>query len=88
MANRRNAVKKIRADKKKEANNKSVRSELKTMARQFAALCSEKQYDKAKVYAQSLFSKFDKAVKKGVVEENTANRKKSRLSKRLNLIKA
>jgi len=88
LANRRNAIKKIGSDKKKEQRNRSLRSELKTVSRKFATFCSEKKYDQAKAQCQVLFSKFDKAVKKGIVKENTANRKKSRFTLRLNLIKA
>ncbi len=88
MANRRNAVKKIQADKKKEARNNSLHSELKTLSRTFASLCAEKQYEKAKAQCQLLFSKFDRAVKCGIIKENTANRKKSRFTLRLNLVKA
>lgn len=88
MANRRNAIKKIRADEKKRLMNRPVRSELKTLTRSFLRLCSENQYDKASDSCRQLFSKFDKAVKKGVIRESTANRKKSRASRRLSLIKS
>lgn len=87
MANRRNAIKKIRADESRQSKNKMIRSELKTKIRKFLSLCSEKQADKAKESSRSLFSALDRAVKKGVLKENTANRKKSRLSRRLSLIK-
>lgn len=88
MANRRNAVKKIRADERKRVQNRSTRSELRTITKKFLTLCVEKQYDKAKDYCRELFSKLDKAVKKGIVKENTANRSKSRVSRRLHLVKA
>ena len=88
MANRRNAVKKIRADEKKRVQNKSVKSELKTLIRDFLGCCSGKKLDAAKTQISELFSKFDRAVKKGVIRENTANRRKSRLAQRLNSIKS
>ena len=87
MANRRNAIKKIRSDEQKRLRNKSVKSELRTLARKFIALCLEKDKAKAKDHCRLLFSKLDKAVKKGVVREGAANRTKSRISKRLAVTK-
>lgn len=88
MANRRNAIKKIRADEKKRLRNRMILSELKTTSRKFMKLCVEKQFDQAKEYCRNLFSKLDKAVKKGIVKENTANRNKSKAARRLNLVKS
>lgn len=85
MANRRNAIKKIRADEKKRGRNRGIRSELRTLNRHFLELCSKKEPEKARESCRMLFSKFDKAVKKGVIQENTANRKKSRFARRLQL---
>ncbi len=87
MANRRNAIKKIRADQVKQHQNKSDRSELKTLIRQFLAACADKKTDAAKSQMPALFSKLDKAVKKGAIKENTANRRKSRISRRLSATK-
>lgn len=88
MANRRNAIKKIRADREKQLRNKSTSSELKTLIRQFLAACTEKKLDAAKAQIPALFSKLDRAVKIGILKENTASRRKSRVSRKLNLIKA
>ena len=88
MANRRNAIKKIRADLDKQAQNKSLRSELKTLIRQFLAACADKKLDSAKTQMPALFSKLDRAVKKGIIKENTANRRKSRISRRIGATKA
>ena len=87
MANRRNAIKKIRADAQKQLQNRSVRSELRTLTRDFLTSLSEKKVEAAQKQIPGLFSKFDRAVKKGIIRENTANRRKSRLSQRLNLAK-
>ena len=88
MANRRNAIKKIRADEKKRRRNRMNLLELKTTSRKFMQLCVEKQFDQAKEYCRNLFSNLDKAVKKGIVKENTANRNKSKAARRLNLVKS
>lgn len=88
MANRRNAVKKIRVDIKKRFVNRIVKSELKTLARKFASFCSEKKWQDAQALGRTLFSKIDKAVKKGLLKENTANRRKSRIARRLTVAQA
>jgi len=86
MANRKNAILKIRKDEKARQRNKSDRTELRSLSKEFLDLCKTKKQDEAKVFLTKVYATFDKAVKKGVVKENSANRQKSRLSKQLNLI--
>jgi small subunit ribosomal protein S20 len=86
MANRRNAIIKIRQDKKRTPHNRSTRAEIQTLIRKFAHACEAKQLDNAKDACRVLYSKLDKALKKGTLKENTVNRQKSRITKRLNLI--
>ena len=87
MASRRNAIQKIRADAKKRVANKSIRSELKTLMRRFLQLVADKKNKEAQDLGQTLFSKVDKAAKKGVLHNNTARRRKSRVSFALNALK-
>lgn len=87
MANRRNSIKKIRADELKRTRNKDVKSELRTITRSLLAACAEKKHDEAQAVSKTLFSKMDKALKKNILKENTVNRKKSRLTKHMNLAK-
>jgi ribosomal protein S20 len=44
---------------------------------------SEKKASEAKAMLASVFSQLDKAAKKNILHPSTANRKKSRLAKRL-----
>ena len=69
MANRRNAIKKIRADEKKRVNNKRVLSNIRTQARKFQVACEAKEAEKARELCRQFFSKLDKAVKRGLVKE-------------------
>ena len=87
MANQRNAIKKIRADRKKQSRNQGVRSALHTLERNFHQLISKKDLDKAREFSKALFAKIDKAIGRGILKENTGNRKKSRLAKKLNHLK-
>ena len=88
MANRRNSIKKIKSDEKKRVINKRVISEIRTFSRKFDEACAAKEVDTAKTLGRTLFSKLDKAIKRGTIKENTVNRTKSRANKRLNLIQA
>ena len=88
MANRRNAIQKIRADAKKRQRNQAILSELKTRMRGFLRLAAEKTKNETKPLYQQLFSRIDKAVKKGVLKENTASRRKARASRAFNRAKS
>ena len=84
MANRRNSIKKIKADAVKRDRNRSMISELRTIERKFVAACTGKEVKKAQELNSELYSKLDKAVKRGTLKENAVNRTKSRLTLQLN----
>ncbi len=86
MASRRNAIKKIRADRMKRLRNVGMRSALHTFERRLDELIGKKEVSQAREFSKLLFSKIDKAIGKGIIKENAGNRKKSRLSKRLHLL--
>ena len=88
MANRRSSIKKIRIDKRRREHNVRVISELRTTARKVATLITAKNTDEAAKESRNLFSKLDKAVKKGILHKNSAARRKSRISLRINSLKA
>ena len=84
MAHRRSAIKKIRADKRRHTQNVRVGSELKTVKRKTLSAIIAKNADEAKAQIRVLFSKIDKAVKKGLLHKNRASRTKSRISRKIN----
>ena len=83
MPNHRNAVKSQRADKKRHLRNLKIKQQLKRTVKKFVALISAKNIAEAKVLAKTVYSLLDKAAKKRIIHPNTADRKKSRLAKRL-----
>lgn len=87
MANRRSSIKKIRIDRKRRIQNVRVLSELKTAARKVSLLILEKKAAEAASASRILFSKLDKAVKKGIIHKNRASRGKSRISLKINSLK-
>ncbi len=84
MANRRNSIKKIKADAVKRDHNRTVLSELRTIERKFVAACTGKKLAEAKELNSALYSKLDKALKRGTLKENVVSRTKSRLTLQLN----
>lgn len=87
MAHRRSSIKKIRIDRRRRVNNLSVISELKTTFRRVHGFISSKNFDEASKASRILFSKLDKAVKKGILHKNRASRRKSRLQHKINALK-
>ena len=84
MAIKHAALKQLRKDRKHQQRNQRVRSELKTLTKQFVTLVSTKQSDEARALIQTLVSKYDRAASKGIIHRNTAARYTSRLTRRLN----
>lgn len=87
MAHRRSSLKKIRVDKRRHEINRRTISELRGVARQVAASLTAKKADEASRLSGELFSKLDKAVKKGILHKNTVSRKKSRIQLKINSLK-
>jgi small subunit ribosomal protein S20 len=77
------SYKSIKKTVKRTLRNKTVKSELKTETKKFLDLLTSKKLPEAKTQLTNLITLLDKAKSKGILHENTAARKKSRLSKRL-----
>ena len=83
MPRRRTSLKKKRQDKKRHLQNLKIKKELKKAIKQFSELLSAKNIAEAKTLLVKVFSQLDKAAKKHTIHPSTANRKKSRLMRRL-----
>jgi len=83
MPRRKTSLKKTRADKKKHLRNLRVKIQLKKALKKFEALLSAKNAGEAKTVLVKVLSQLDKAAKKHIIHSKTADRKKSRLMKRL-----
>ncbi|MBU1090831.1 MAG: 30S ribosomal protein S20 [Candidatus Omnitrophica bacterium] len=83
MPRRKSSIKRKRADKKKHLRNLRVKKELKKTLKKFQALVSANSIKEAQTLLKEIFSRFDKAAKKRIIHPKTADRKKSRLAKRL-----
>jgi small subunit ribosomal protein S20 len=87
MPNTKSAERRMRSSARKNAQNRSVKSRLHTLEKKYLALVTAGKKDDAATALKAVTSAFDKAAKKGVLHKGTADRKKSRLSVRLNAVK-
>ena len=77
------SYKELRKSKPRHLKNIAAKSELKTLTKKFEKLISDKKADEAKKEIRLIVSKIDRAASKGVIKNNTASRKISRLMKKL-----
>ncbi|MDR2030275.1 MAG: 30S ribosomal protein S20 [Puniceicoccales bacterium] len=80
MANLKSSRKDIRRSASRAMHNRSVVSELRTMAKGVAAARASGDGEMAVRVARAYASALDKAVKYGVIHANRANRGKRRLA--------
>ena len=83
MPRRRTSLKSNRVNKRKHTRNLKVKEQLKKTIKKFHELLSDKKNAEAKTFIAKVFSQLDKAAKKNIIHPATANRRKSRLMRRL-----
>ncbi|MBO2943291.1 30S ribosomal protein S20 [Paenibacillus sp. F411] len=86
MPNIKSAVKRVKTTEKRNALNVSQKSALRTAVKNADVALAGTEVEAAKAAFQAASQKLDKAVTKGLIHKNAANRKKSRLAKRLNAL--
>ena len=84
MPNIKSAKKRVKVIEKKTLRNNMIKSEYKSAVRKFDEAVNAGKMDEAKVLLSEATKKIDQACSKGVIVKNTAARKKSSLSKKLN----
>ncbi|MBO5479277.1 MAG: 30S ribosomal protein S20 [Clostridia bacterium] len=88
MPNIKSAIKRVSVIEKKTLRNNMVKSGYRTAVRKFEEAVEAKDVKSAESLFVDASKKIDMACTKGVIVKNTAARKKSRLAKKLNAIKA
>ncbi len=88
MPNTKSAERRMRNSARKQLRNHGVKSRLHTLEKNYAAYVAAGKKSDAATALKSLSSALDKAAKRGVIHASNASRKKSRLTVRLNSIKA
>ncbi len=84
MPNIKSAKKRVKVIEKKTLRNNMIKSAYKTAVRKFEEAVNSGNIEEAKVLFSEATKKIDQACSKGVIVKNTAARKKSSLSKKLN----
>jgi small subunit ribosomal protein S20 len=81
LPNIKSAIKRVKVTEKKNLRNRMVKSAMKTQLKKFDTAVSANEAD-AKILSATQGA-VDRAMAKGVIHKNAANRKKARLAKRL-----
>lgn len=84
MANIKSAKKRILVIEKKTLKNKIARTKMKTIIKKFYAAVESGDKAAATEAYKVAVKKIDKAVGKSIIAKNTSNRKKSKLTIKLN----
>ncbi len=87
MPNIKSAKKRVKVIKTKAAQNKMIKSNLKTVLKTADAACAQKA-DNSEAAIRLAMKKVDQAAAKNIIHKNAAARKKSQLAKKLNAVKA
>ena len=82
MPNIKSAIKRVKVTRKKNMRNRMVKSAMRTTIKKFDRALATGSADAAMLSVTT--ASVDKAAAKGVIHKNAANRKKSRMAKRLN----
>lgn len=87
MANLRSALRDIKKSRKRAERNQSVRSAIKTYVKKTKAAIDGGDAEATQLLSDTA-ALVDKAAKRNIIHKNAANRRKSRLARRLNAVKA
>ena len=87
MPNIKSAIKRTKVIEKKTARNNMIKSEYKTAVKKFEVAVAAGNAEEATTLYSEATKKVDMACSKGVIVKNTAARKKSSMSKKLNAMK-
>lgn len=86
MPNIKSAVKRVSVIETKTLRNSMIKSEYKTAVKKFETAVAEGDKSKAQEALKLAIKKIDGACSKGIIKANTASRKKSNLTKKLNVM--
>lgn len=87
MPNIKSAKKRVLVTQKKNAINKSVKSEIATAKKKFLAAVEAKNVDEATKLLSEVVSLMDSAARENIISKNCASRNQANLASKLNCIK-
>lgn len=83
VPNIKSAIKRVEVNKKKNEENKSIKSRLSTYIKKFKAEIKAGELENATALLNDVFAYLDSAAKDNVIHKNCADRKKAALAKLL-----
>jgi small subunit ribosomal protein S20 len=86
LAIHKSAIKRDKQNKKRRMRNKNFKSLMKTKVKTALTAMGEKDAAKAQALLKETISTISKIASKGIIHKNTASRKISRLTKRVNTL--
>jgi small subunit ribosomal protein S20 len=81
------AEKRHRKSEERRLRNKSAKSDVKTRVKKLVYI-TQKKHPEAEAALREMVKKIDTAARKGIISKNAAARKKSRMQRYYNVIKA
>ena len=84
----RSAEKRHRQSEERRKRNKAVKSSVRTSAKKFVLLARKKETGEAEAALKDMIKKIDSAARKGIIKKNACARKKSRMQRLFNTLKA
>ena len=81
------AEKRHRKSEERRMRNKSAKSAVRTSVKKFVSLAQKKD-PQTEAALKDMIKKLDTAAGKGIIKKNTASRKKSRMQRYYNMMKA
>lgn len=88
MAHSLSAKKRVRQTEKRNARNRARKEAVKQQVKSFSVAIHEGDIAKAEVELRKTVAKLDKTAAKNTIHKNAAARRRSRLTKKLNAVKA
>jgi small subunit ribosomal protein S20 len=82
------AAKRHRQSEERRLRNKAVKSSVRTSVKKFVTLAHQKTAAEAETALKEMIKKIDTAARKGIIKKNAAARKKSRMQRFFNSLKA
>lgn len=84
MANHKSALKRNRQSQVRRLRNRANKSQMKTVVKEVLEAVNQQSLEKAQDALKSAIKVIDKIAGKGIIHRNTASRRISRLTRRVN----
>ena len=84
MPNIKSSIRSVKTDAERRAKNAPIKAAIRNAARKVVAVTETGSPEEAKATFATATGLIDKASRKGISHKNAANRKKSRLAKKVN----